>query len=164
MVGVRDWRMLRSTPVTVEFEEFQGMQQDNKVNGIFALGTTYRPVEKTVIGLGAYRRDNTSASSLNENYTVTGVDLSIRQSLTPTISAGISGGYSYSDYYSTAKGVSADRADDYWRVQVSLDWKVMEQLTVGVFYQHRQDDSSGASASFYSYENNQAGFTANYRF
>lgn len=147
-----------------EFEEFQNMTQDNKLNGIFALGTTYRPVEKTVLGLGAYRRDNTSASSVNENYTVTGVDLSIRQFLTPTLSAGLSGGYSYSDYYSTAKGFNSDRADDYWRVQVSLDWKVMEKLTVGVFYQHRQDDSSGASASLYSYENNQAGFTCSYRF
>jgi len=100
----------------------------------------------------------------DQGYTVTGLDVTIRQALTDRLSAGISGGYSYSDYYSTREGGNADRQDSFWRAQVSLDWRVLEQLSVGVFYQYRTDDSSGSRSSDFSFSNNQVGVNVAYRF
>ena len=147
-----------------EFGEYQGEQRDNRLNGIFSAGATYRPVEKTVVGLGVYRRDNSSISLDNQAYTATGFDLLVRQTITDRFVIGVSGGYSFSDYYSTIKDGTADRQDNFWRVQVNLDFQLMEQLTAGVFYQYRQDDSSGSTADTFSFKNNQVGLNVAYRF
>jgi len=147
-----------------EFEEVQGTSQDNRINGIFSVGVGYRPVEKTALSLSAYRSDHSSVSLYNQGYTTTGLDVTLRQALTDRLSAGISGGYSLSDYYSTTAGSSADRQDRYWRAQVNLDWRVLEQLSVGIFYQYRNDDSSGSTSSTFSFSNNQVGINAAYRF
>ncbi len=147
-----------------EFEEVNGTQQDNRLNGTFSIAMGYRPVEKTAIGFSAYRSDHSSVSLSNQGYTSTGFDLNLRQALTDRISAGISGGYSFSDYYSTTAGSVADRQDHYWRTMINVDWRVLEQLTVGVFYQYRSNDSSGSTSSSYSFNNNQVGLNVVYRF
>ena len=147
-----------------EFDDYQGESRDNRINGIFSLGITYRPVEKTLLGFGAYRRDNSSISLFNEAYTATGFELNLRQSLTDRITFGLGGGFTYSDYYSTIKDAGSGRSDNNWRVQVGLDFQLMENLTASVFYQYRQDDSSGSTSSSYSFQNNQVGLNVSYRF
>jgi uncharacterized protein (PEP-CTERM system associated) len=147
-----------------EFEEVQGVNQDNRVNGIFAVGVGYRPEERTDLALSAYRQDRSSLSLINENYTVTGLDLAVRRALTDRITVGISGGYSFTDYYSTTKGQTSDRQDNYWRVQVSVDWRILEQLSLGAFYQYRHDNSSGSTSSRFTFSNNQVGVNLAYRF
>jgi opacity protein-like surface antigen len=49
-------------------------------------------------------------------------------------------------------------------MQLNLDFQLMEQLTAGVFYQYRQDDSSGSTADSFSFKNNQVGLNVAYRF
>ena len=147
-----------------QFSEFEGEKQDNRFNGIFSAGATYRPVEKTVVGLGVYRRDGSSISLDNQAYTATGFDVIVRQTITDRFVVGVSGGYAFSDYYSTIKTGTADRQDNYWRMQLNLDFQLMEQLTAGVFYQYRQDDSSGSTADSFSFKNNQVGLNVAYRF
>ena len=147
-----------------EFSEFEGEKRDNRINGIFSVGASYRPVEKTVVGLGVYRRDGSSISLDNQAYTATGFDVTVRQTITDRVVVGVSGGYAFSDYYSTIKNGTADRQDNYWRVQVNLDVQLHERLTAGVFYQYRQDDSSGSTSGIYSFKNNQVGLNLAFRF
>jgi hypothetical protein len=147
-----------------EFEETMGEQRDNRLNGIFSAGVSYRPVEKTAVSLSAYRQDRSSVVLIDQAYTVTGVDVSVRQALTDRITVGVSGGYSFTDYYGTTTTTDADRQDHYWRVQVSVDWRILEQLSLGVFYQYRQDDSNGSTSADYTFEDNQVGVNLSYRF
>jgi hypothetical protein len=144
----------------MEVREFQG-DQDNRWNGVFSLGVAYKPLENTFLSFDAFRRDETSVALLNQNYTLTGFAASIRQNFAVLYTASLTGGYYNAAYHSTVEGVTADRDDDHFYVRVGADWNATGRFTIGVFYQFRNNDSS---APGYSFDNNQVGLSASYRF
>jgi hypothetical protein len=63
-----------------ELREFRSEQKD-RLNPVFTLGATYRPLPNTSIFLDAYRRSQASAVATDQNYTTTGFSASVRQIL-----------------------------------------------------------------------------------
>jgi hypothetical protein len=97
----------------------------------------------------------------NQNYTTTGFNAGVRQVFRENYALSLNGGYENSDYTSNVKGAVANRSDDYLFAQVGFDWSVLDKLTVGVFYQFRDNRSSDSNRSF---DNHQVGLNASYRF
>jgi len=145
-----------------ELREFQGDQKD-RLNPVFTLGGTYRPTENTTFKLDAYRRSTASALFSNQdfNYTTTGFSGSVRQVVFENYSLNLTGGYENSDYTSNVRGQSANRNDDYVFAHVEIDANLLEKLTVGVFYQYRNNDSNDPNHNF---DNHQVGVNVSYRF
>jgi len=143
-----------------ELREFQGGQKD-RVNPVFTLGATYRPLENTAFKLDAYRRSQSSVILQDQNYTTTGFSAGVRQLLFENYAVNLTGGYEESDYTSNRPGVSATRNDKYFFTQIGLDWNPMDRLTVGAFYQYRDNDSTDPNHSF---NNHQVGLNVGYKF
>jgi hypothetical protein len=62
---------------------------------------------------------------------------------------GLAAGYENGDYFSTRSGIAADREDDYYFIEPSLDFNITRFWTIGVYYLYRENDSSLAPYSFY---------------
>jgi hypothetical protein len=137
-----------------EIRQFQNGGDDGPTP-VFSLGATYRPREKTQVGLEAYRRQQNSVSLTGQNYEVTGVNASINQQLREKLSASLLGGYDYANYESTQAGVVANRVDKYFYVQAGLSYQITPKWTAGTFYTYRHNDSKGTGSNRFS--NNQVG-------
>src|SRR5207253_4746082 len=70
-------------------------------------------------------------------------------------------GYENDNYIATDRDVSADRNDDYWFIEPSVDVLITRWLSAGAYYLHREDISSDA---FFSWYDNQVGVRATLRF
>lgn len=147
--------------IGAEFRQFQGGESEGP-DLVFTLGGFYRPLDRTLLGLEAYRQNQNSVVMVSENYTVTGVRASVRQQLLERFSISLTGGYQHLAYDSTGSGgAGSGREDDYFFVGPGFDYNITDRWTAGVFYQYRQTSSSEPNAGF---ENNQAGLRSTFRF
>jgi hypothetical protein len=145
----------------VEWRHFDS-GRDAHVNGVFALGATYKPVEKTQVRLDLYRRNQSSVVLQDQDYTTTGFAVGLRQSMSDRFIVGVSGGYDHLSYFATANTVTGPkRVDDYFFVRPNVEWTFNEHLSAGAFYQYRKNDSKGSSFNF---SNNQVGLSSTYSF
>jgi hypothetical protein len=140
--------------VGAEIRQFQNGGDDGPTP-VLSIGATYRPREKTQLGLGAYRRQQNSVSLTNQNYEVTGVNASINQQLREKLSASLLAGYDYADYKGTLAGVAANRVDKYYYLQAGLNFQITPKWSAGAFYTHRHNDSKGTGSTRFT--NNQVG-------
>jgi len=143
-----------------ELREFEGPQKD-RLNPVFTGGATIRPLPNTSIAVDAYRRSQASAVFTNQNYTTTGFSAGVRQVLFENYAVNLTGGYENSDYTANQSGLAVTRKDDYFFTRIGVDWNVLDKLTVGAFYQFRNNDSTDAPHSF---DNHQVGLNAIYHF
>jgi len=143
-----------------EVRQFQGVQ-DERLTSVFTLGLAYQPLLNTTLSLEGYRRPQASVSLLNQNYTLTGLGAGIQQVLCDFYTLRLSGGYENANYTANAPTATALRDDDYFFVRVGADWKALDRLTVGAFYQFRKNNSKTARFDF---DNHQAGLNLNFRF
>jgi hypothetical protein len=142
-----------------ELREFQG-GQGSRFNGVFSLGGTYKPWENTELSVDAYRRDESSLVAIDQNYTITGFSLGIRQTFDEKYTLGLTGGFDHSDYYGTAQGVNANSSYDYFFIRAGIDWQITNRFTAEVFYQYQENQSSQANA----FNNNLTGINLAYHF
>ena len=101
------------------------------------------------------RRTLNSAVLAGQDFASTTISLAARQRLFQRVYLGLNVGYQNSDYFSTISGISANRNDDYFFVQPTVDVMVTRFWSVGAYYVHRQNDSSFDAFTF---DNNQVGF------
>jgi len=144
----------------VEFRQFDGNRSE-RTTPVFELGATYHPFDGTSITLAGVRRMLPSGFFPDQDFATTSVVLRIQQRLLQRVYLGVVAGYENDDYFGTATGVNATRDDNYYFVEPSVDVLITRFLSAGVYYLHRQDDSSIASFSFYD---NQVGVRATIRF
>lgn len=144
----------------VEVRQFED-GRDNRVNGVFTLGTTYKPQEQTDIILEAHRRTLSSVVLVDQNYVTTGLNGTVRQRFLAKYVASLSLGYDHLEYFATREGVTSDRSDDYFYARIGMEMEVTDKLGVGVFYQFRENNSSD---SVFGFDNHQLGIQAAYRF
>ena len=130
---------------------------------VFDVAGSWRPLERTLVSAEAYRRDFPSYSTAGQNYTATGLRVSVRQSFLEKYSASLATGYENSDYSNDGDAGGIDRSDDYFWVRPSVNYEFNERVNAGVFYQFRTK-SSDAPGGVYDYSNNQIGIYTNYRF
>jgi hypothetical protein len=146
----------------VELRNFQGANAaDSEINPVFELGMSYKPLEFTVITLDAYRREQPSVSAPSANYETLGGALGVSQTFREFYIVGVRAGYQHLNYVDRIGGAATDREDDYIFGRLTFDYQPWDDLTVGVFYEYRQNDSDDPTFEF---DNNQFGLSFAYRF
>ena len=143
-----------------EFRQFDG-NRSTYTTPVFEVGLEDHPFEGTSITLAAGRRMYNSGFLANQDFANTYVLGRFQQRLFRRVYLGLGGGYENSDYFATARNVSAPRNDDYWFVEPSLDVLITRWLSAGVYYLHREDSSN---IDFFSFDDNQVGVRATVRF
>lgn len=147
--GGEEWRQL-------------GGRSSGEMNNVFGFGISYAARERTTITLDAHRRIYGSAALAGQDYTATGLVLGVRQELSPRMSASLSIGYEHTAYLATESGVTATRKDNYIYGRIDCTYAFAAWLSVGVFYEASNNDSTGFGAR--SFDRNRAGIYANIPF
>jgi hypothetical protein len=134
----------------VEFRQFEeDYGAGDSVSPIYEVGATYQPFDGTSLTLRGSRRTLNSAVLTGNNYASTNITFGARQRLLRRIYIGLAAGYENSDYFNTIEFVDGSRSDNYYFIQPAIDVTLTQFWTVGVYYLHRQNDSSDGSFSFY---------------
>jgi polysaccharide biosynthesis protein VpsM len=149
-----------SASAGVEFRQFDNHRADY-IAAVFELGAIYNPFDGTTITLAGGRRILPSGFFANQDFATTYVVGRVQQRLLRRVYLGLAVGYENSDYFATTNGVSTSREDDYYFVEPSIDVLITRWLSVGVYYLHRQDSSN---IDLFSFDNNQVGVRATFRF
>ena len=144
----------------VEFRQFDG-NRGEYTTPVFEVGLTHHPFDGTTFTLAAGRRIYNSGFLANQDFATTYIVGRFQQRLFSRVYFGLGGGYENSNYFATARNVSAPRDDDYWFIEPSVDVLITRWLSAGVYYLHRQDVSS---VDFFSFYDNQVGVRATLRF
>lgn len=133
----------------VEFRQYDGASSEgDAVNPSFNIEAEYQMRERTVLKLDAGRLVDTSTvsaqTSIERNY----VDLGVDQFIGEKFLFSLNGGYESATYEST--GVSGvNRDENYWYTRTALNYLPNSRTTLGVFYEHRDNDSDGENGRTY---------------
>ncbi len=84
-----------------------------------------------------------------------------QQRLFRRVYLGLGVGYENSNYFAAVSNLNTSRDDNYWFIEPSVDVLITRWLSAGVYYLHRDDDSS---VGFFSFYDNQVGVRATVRF
>ncbi len=144
----------------VEVRQFEDGRDDRR-NGVFTFGGTYKPREQTEITVEAHRRTLSSAVLVDQSYVATGCSGTIRQRFLAKYTGILATGYDHVDYFATREAVPSDRSDDYFYVRTGVEMSVTERLSLGLFYQFRENTSN---ESDFEFDNHQVGLQAAFRF
>lgn len=145
----------------IEFREFENGAQPLRVNPVFSLGTEYKPFDGTTFNLEAYAQSYGSTNFAGQNYLATGVSASVEQRLFRKFFAGFAISYENDTYYAAASNVDATRRDNFLDLRPSLDYRPMDWLSAGIFYEFRNNASTFSNYSFYD---NRTGFEVGVQF
>jgi hypothetical protein len=110
---------------------------------------TYQPFNGTTLTLQGNRRTMNSAVLEAQDYASTNITFTARQRFLRRIYLGLSVGFENSDYFTTVQSVKTSRTDNYFFAQPSVDVTLTKFWTMGVYYLHRQSNSSEEVFSFY---------------
>ena len=133
----------------VEFRQVSGSDVTDNGSPVFEGNLFYQPFDGTNIALTFSRRTLNSATLASQNFHSTSAILSGRQRFLHRIYFGLSVGYENSGYFSTVNGSAADRDDDYYFLQVSLDFALTSFCRAGFYYLYRESESNLDTYSFY---------------
>lgn len=131
-----------------------------QVGLIFGLGASYLPRDGTFITLESHRRNDNSAILAGQNYTTTGLNISVRQRVLDRWFVTLAGGIDQADYRSTIASVVATRKDTYYTGRLGVEYRLSDRWQVGAFYQYRSNSSSGP----FGFEDNEFGVQGSYSF
>ena len=126
----------------VEFRQFGPLGRANFSAPIAELNVTFEPVEGTKLFANARHRTYVSNALLGQNFRVTAFGGGLEQRLSDRLSFRIATGYEMADYFSTLREIEAEREDEYFFVDASLELKITKIWSAGVFYIHRDNDSN----------------------
>lgn len=132
-----------------QFRQFNGsFAANDEVNFVMTLGSTWRPRQNTTVSLQAYRSFIASASTIDQAYYATGVDVSVQQILFSKVAATLTGGFENDDYQGTTIFTGTNRDENYWFIRPSLSYAFTRFASVGIFYEYRENDSNIIGSSF----------------
>lgn len=157
------WRAFEKVSLEVhggaEFRQFRQNGAEDLVNPMYGGSIDYRPFEVTTLSLKADRTVRTSyfQGQVTES---TDVNATLRQQLLKRLTLTVAGGYRWSDFVASARGVSVNRSDEGVYASVRLGIKVLEKGSLGVFYTHSENTSN---ASTFQYSSDQCGVELGYR-
>ncbi len=137
----------------VEFRQFDGPNPPSSyVSPVFELDVSYSPFDGTTITLSGARQTRNSAVLADQDFTTTNFVVSARQRFLQRIFLGLAVGYEHASYFNTISGINATRTDNYYFLQPSIDINVTRFWSAGVYYLHRQDDSSSDINGFVDHQ------------
>ena len=141
----------------VEFRQFEDNSRGEYISPVFELSASYTPTDATSFSLSASRHTFNSGVLAGQDFSGTTINASVRQRFLQRFFVGVAAGYQNSTYFGTVNGVTANRQDNYYFIDPSLDFSITRFWTFGGYYLHRQNDSSSTITSF-SFSDNQIGF------
>jgi len=145
----------------IEFRQFENNSRGEYISPVFEVNASYQPFDGTTVALSGSRRTYNSAVLAGQDFAGTMITVDLRQRLLQRFYFAVSGGYQNSDYFSTVNGVVANRRDNYYFAEPSLEFSITRFWTVGGYYLRRQNNTSLQSFSFYD---NQFGFRTTLKF
>jgi hypothetical protein len=157
----------------VDFRQYDAVEagavpqadQDDTTRFVFNIGAAYQLRERTSLQLGASRSTDGSAIAGTPSIQRTSATLSLNQGIGQRLAFSMAGGYDLSDYGSETDGNQLaeegtpldERQDNNWFTRASLNMMPTSRITLGVFYEYRQNDSGGSGMT---YEANRYGINA----
>lgn len=135
----------------VEFRQSDGPWGD-RTNPIFEFRTGWTPRAGTRVGLDAFRRVEASAVRPDQDYTLTGFELNVRQAVRGGVHAGLDGGYHVADYIDA--GGADSRRDRYFFIRPGLFYNFAPWGHVGVTHEYRRNGSNRAESRFSNNQTN----------
>lgn len=146
----------------VEFRQFEGdARSSTYVSPVYEIGANYQPFDGTSLSLRGSRRTQNSAVLAGQDYASTDVSVSMRQRFFQRVYLSLSLGYQNLSYFSTLNNADASRDDDYFYLQPALDFTLTRYWTLGLYYLHRENETSAASFGF---DDNQFGLRTSLAF
>jgi hypothetical protein len=136
------------------------------------LESTFTPVYNAVVSwqatgqtsfsLEGRRRVFSSASLGSQNYESTNLTLSAREMLAATVDATVALGAERADYKAATTTVQSTRRDDFVFTRASVDWAVLKNCSLGVFYEFSKNLSKGPEG--HPFQRNRAGLSVSLSF
>lgn len=136
-----------SLSVGVEFRQFDTGSHDS-VDPIFDLSVSYAPFDGTSITLDASRGTQVSAVLVSQDYASTQVQVTARQRLFQRFVISIIAGYQNLDYFGSSEHTVASRGDNYYFAESSIDTRITNYWSAGIFSVYRENTSNLSNFSF----------------
>jgi hypothetical protein len=146
--------------VGAEWRQFDG-ERGTYTTPVFEVGMSYYPFEGSTFTLAAGRRIYNSGYEPGQDFANTYVVGRFQQRLFHRVYLGLGAGYENANYFAADNNIDANRDDNYWFIEPSLDVLITRWLSAGVYYLHRADDSN---VDFFSFNDNQVGWRMSVRF
>jgi len=130
--------------------EYRDVQEGSafRNNPVFGLGITYAPWDGTFISLEGYRFAEASAMLAGADYTITGVDLTVRQRFFQRFILTLTGGYENWDYRFMPGDSSVKRNDNYFFGRAAIAFDITRWCNAEIFYSYQRDSSTYPGNSF----------------
>ncbi len=134
----------------IEYDGDTAIDETSQFSG--SLGVSWQAAPGTRVGVEAYRDFNPSYTSVNQSFTMTGFRLNLNQRLPYDFTGLMQVAYESADYFSTVRGASVNRDDDYVRLGLTISRQVnlvsFLDTTISGFVHWNNNDSNISSAEF----------------
>jgi hypothetical protein len=145
----------------VEFRQFGRGGSLGYTAPIVETNISVEPIEGTRLTIGGRHRTLVSNALEGQSFTITGVNVGLRQKITDRIDFNVNSGYEQASYFSVFFDVEAMRRDEFFFVEPSIEWKITDKWTAGAFYIHRENRTN---LSPFGFAENQAGIRTSITF
>ncbi len=129
-----------------ELRQFERVGGGDRVNPIFELRAVWLPAAGTELAADAFRRVETSAALVEEDFETTGFALTFRREVRTGLHLSLAGGYQNVRYRTANTTIS--RMDDYFYIRPALVYNFATWGNAAISYEHRQNDSDRTVSSF----------------
>lgn len=111
-----------------------------------SLGLEYEIGPKTSLRVNVYAQATGSPSLQGQYFQSQGISVGLQQQVGTKLNVGMEAGYDLSEYGSYLSAVAANRTDRVCFIRPWLKYTLSRRLSLDVFYQFTNNDSSGTSA------------------
>jgi hypothetical protein len=129
---------------------------------VYNAAVSWQATGQTSFSLEGRRRVFSSASLGSQNYESTNLTLSAREMLAATVDATVAIGAERADYKATTTTVDSSRRDDFVFTRASVDWAVLKNCSLGIFYEFSKNLSKGTEG--HPFQRNRVGLSVSLSF
>jgi uncharacterized protein (PEP-CTERM system associated) len=129
---------------------------------VYDFGLNYQVRPQTLIMARGSRRSFATALGDHGTRRSTNFEVSVTQTLFTRFMLGLAIGYEHSEYGGEQDVLASAREDDYVYIRPSLGTNITPRLSISLFYEYRNNDSSGVDGR--SFQGNLFGTQLTYRF
>lgn len=141
------------------------LQQEDSTNFVFSLQANYQIRVRTSLFLGANRGLTGSAIRGSSAVLRNSFNFGLNQKIGSRLSLALLGGYDFSEstllQSTSSAALTADEPSKYWFGRANLSYLFRNNINVGLFYEHRNNEGGSTSLTFVG---NRFGISAGFSF
>jgi hypothetical protein len=141
--------------------EHRKSDNGTEVNPLMQGRLAWKPREGTELFVTGYMREEASAFSAGQNYSVRGATAGVSQRIRGNWSASLEGGYEKNSYQQVSGSGAAGRKDHIWFIRPALNYRFSKASDISLFYRASDDSSSDPA---FGYEQQMIGLELNHKF